>query len=276
MKSGVLWHEVVTAVHKREYPDVKLEHMLADAGGMQLVRAPEAVRRDRHRQPLRRHAVRRRGDADRLARHAAVGLARRARRRRPASARRSTSRCTARRPTSPARASPTRSPCSPPSPWRSAIPSASSARPTGSSRRSPPSSTAGYAPPTSGAEGKEKVGTTAMGDAILAELDRLATGARDRRIAGDASTTIRIRRSLEHLDDHPRRGDHLRLLRARATASAPAPAAIDRACSACSSSAAASTASSGRGPTRATRSRPSTSTRRRPRRRSRCGGRSGR
>ena len=41
MKSGVLWHEVVTAVHKREYPDVTLEHMLADAGGMQLVRAPK-------------------------------------------------------------------------------------------------------------------------------------------------------------------------------------------------------------------------------------------
>ena len=41
MKSGVLWNEVVTAVHSREYPDVTLEHMLADAGGMQLVRAPK-------------------------------------------------------------------------------------------------------------------------------------------------------------------------------------------------------------------------------------------
>ncbi|HEX9905997.1 MAG TPA: isocitrate/isopropylmalate family dehydrogenase, partial [Propylenella sp.] len=41
MKSGVLWHEVVDAVHKREYPDVELEHMLADAGGMQLVRRPK-------------------------------------------------------------------------------------------------------------------------------------------------------------------------------------------------------------------------------------------
>ncbi len=40
MKSGVLWHEVVTATHAREYPGVTLEHMLADAGGMQLVRAP--------------------------------------------------------------------------------------------------------------------------------------------------------------------------------------------------------------------------------------------
>jgi len=41
MKSGVLWNEVVTAIHKAEYPDVQLEHMLADAGGMQLVRWPK-------------------------------------------------------------------------------------------------------------------------------------------------------------------------------------------------------------------------------------------
>ncbi|GGG15536.1 3-isopropylmalate dehydrogenase [Rhizobium wenxiniae] len=41
MKSGVLWNQVVTETHKRSYSDVKLEHMLADAGGMQLVRAPK-------------------------------------------------------------------------------------------------------------------------------------------------------------------------------------------------------------------------------------------
>ena len=41
MKSGVLWNEVVSAVHDREYKDVELEHMLADAGGMQLVRWPK-------------------------------------------------------------------------------------------------------------------------------------------------------------------------------------------------------------------------------------------
>ena len=41
MKTGVLWREVVTAVHQREYPGVALDHMLADAGGMQLVRAPK-------------------------------------------------------------------------------------------------------------------------------------------------------------------------------------------------------------------------------------------
>ena len=41
MKSGVLWNEVVTATHKAKYPDVELSHMLADAGGMQLVRWPK-------------------------------------------------------------------------------------------------------------------------------------------------------------------------------------------------------------------------------------------
>src|SRR3712207_2005418 len=41
MKSGVLWHEVVTRVGREEYADVTLEHMLADAGGMQLVRWPK-------------------------------------------------------------------------------------------------------------------------------------------------------------------------------------------------------------------------------------------
>lgn len=41
MKTGLLWHEVVTAVHAARYPDITLSHMLADAGGMQLVRAPK-------------------------------------------------------------------------------------------------------------------------------------------------------------------------------------------------------------------------------------------
>lgn len=41
MKSGVLWNEVVTATHKAKYSDVELSHMLADAGGMQLVRWPK-------------------------------------------------------------------------------------------------------------------------------------------------------------------------------------------------------------------------------------------
>ena len=41
MKSGVLWNEVVTACHGQKYSDVTLDHMLADSGAMQLVRAPK-------------------------------------------------------------------------------------------------------------------------------------------------------------------------------------------------------------------------------------------
>ncbi len=41
MKSGVLWKQVVSETHKARYSDVELTHMLADAGGMQLVRWPK-------------------------------------------------------------------------------------------------------------------------------------------------------------------------------------------------------------------------------------------
>ena len=41
MKSGVLWNEVVSQVHAREYRDVELEHQLADSGGMNLVKWPK-------------------------------------------------------------------------------------------------------------------------------------------------------------------------------------------------------------------------------------------
>src|SRR6476646_1176259 len=41
MKSGVLWNEVMTAVHAREYTAVTLAHQLADSGGMMLVKAPK-------------------------------------------------------------------------------------------------------------------------------------------------------------------------------------------------------------------------------------------
>ena len=40
METGMLWREVVTALHAKEYPDVTLEHMLADNAAMQLVRRP--------------------------------------------------------------------------------------------------------------------------------------------------------------------------------------------------------------------------------------------
>ena len=41
MKSGVLWREVIIDLHRREFADVELEHQLADACGMQLVRRPK-------------------------------------------------------------------------------------------------------------------------------------------------------------------------------------------------------------------------------------------
>jgi len=41
MESGILWREEVQWVHDNEYPDVELSHMYADAGGMQLARWPK-------------------------------------------------------------------------------------------------------------------------------------------------------------------------------------------------------------------------------------------
>jgi len=41
MESGILWRDVVQEVHDAEYPEVELSHMYADAGAMQLVRAPK-------------------------------------------------------------------------------------------------------------------------------------------------------------------------------------------------------------------------------------------
>ncbi|GJL99911.1 MAG: 3-isopropylmalate dehydrogenase [Methyloligella sp.] len=41
MKTGVLWHEVVSKVHQESFSDIKLEHILADNCAMQLVRTPK-------------------------------------------------------------------------------------------------------------------------------------------------------------------------------------------------------------------------------------------
>jgi len=40
METGLLWREVVADLHKRDYADVQLEHMLADNAAMQLVKNP--------------------------------------------------------------------------------------------------------------------------------------------------------------------------------------------------------------------------------------------
>ena len=41
MELGVFWREIVSALHKAEYPDVELHHMYADNCAMQLVRNPK-------------------------------------------------------------------------------------------------------------------------------------------------------------------------------------------------------------------------------------------
>ncbi|MEM0936772.1 MAG: 3-isopropylmalate dehydrogenase [Pseudomonadota bacterium] len=41
MESGILWREVVTEVHAKDYAEIELTHMYADAGAMQLTRWPK-------------------------------------------------------------------------------------------------------------------------------------------------------------------------------------------------------------------------------------------
>jgi 3-isopropylmalate dehydrogenase len=84
MESGVLWRDVVQEIHDAEYPDVELSPHVCRRRRDAADPLAQAVRRDRDRQPVRRPAVRPCRDADRLARHAALGLARRADGKRPA------------------------------------------------------------------------------------------------------------------------------------------------------------------------------------------------
>ena len=43
MDSGLLWRQEVTKLHAESYSDVKLDHMLADAAAMHLVKAPKDI-----------------------------------------------------------------------------------------------------------------------------------------------------------------------------------------------------------------------------------------
>src|SRR3954463_10476676 len=121
MKTGVLWHEVVDQVHAREFKDVQLEHQLADAGAMQLVRWPKQfdviVTDNLFGDVLSDIAAMLTGSLGILPSAAPRAGAACCRRRRGGGSTRSResasgcrSRCTARRPTSPARGSRTRSP----------------------------------------------------------------------------------------------------------------------------------------------------------------------
>ena len=81
-----------------EFPEVELEHMLVDAAAMHLIRRPAAFDVIADREHVRRHPHRRGLDARRLARLAALGLARRqapSASTSPSTARRRTSRATA-------------------------------------------------------------------------------------------------------------------------------------------------------------------------------------
>ena len=63
----VMWDEIAAEV-AREFPDVTWDKMLVDAMTMRMVTKPQIARHDRRHQPARRHPVRSRGGAGRLAR----------------------------------------------------------------------------------------------------------------------------------------------------------------------------------------------------------------
>ena len=66
----VMWDEIAAEV-AGEFPDVTWDKMLVDAMTMRMVLQPETHRHHRRDQPARRHPVRSRGRARRLARHRA-------------------------------------------------------------------------------------------------------------------------------------------------------------------------------------------------------------
>ena len=94
LETSRLWREVVGRVGER-HPETELEHLLVDNAAMQLGVAARGVRRDPHREHVRRHPQRRGGDAHGVDRDAAERVG--GRRRRACS-----SPSTARPPTSPA------------------------------------------------------------------------------------------------------------------------------------------------------------------------------
>ena len=76
LETSRLWREVVDArVRARSSRELKVEHMLVDAAAMHLLEPAGRLRRDRHREHVRRHPHRRGVDARRLAGPAAVGVA---------------------------------------------------------------------------------------------------------------------------------------------------------------------------------------------------------
>jgi 3-isopropylmalate dehydrogenase len=175
MHTGVLWREEATRLHKEKYSDVKLEHMYADALAMQLLRSPNQfdviVTDNLFGDILSDEGL----DADRLARPAALGLARRTRCDRPAQgAVRADPRQRARHR---GKGWPTRSPrrCSYAMMLRYSFDLGKEADLVETAVENVLK--AGYRTGdllVGKSEGTKKVGTQEMGDAIVKELDRLA------------------------------------------------------------------------------------------------------
>ena len=149
------------------YPCRQLRHA-ADAPA-------EAVRRHRHRQSVRRRAVGRGGAGDRLARHAAVGLAWQEERAHRTASPDCTSRCTAPHPISRDRASPIRSPAFSRSRCVCAIRSAASTTRSWSRHAVENVLNDGLRTGDIMQPGKKQVGTREMGDAVIAALNALNT-----------------------------------------------------------------------------------------------------
>ena len=95
--AGDLWQRTFDDV-AQEFPDVATAYNHVDAACIYFVQDPRPLRRDRHRQPVRRHPHRSR----RRDRAAGSGGRHRPTSTRPAPVRACSSRCTARRPISPA------------------------------------------------------------------------------------------------------------------------------------------------------------------------------
>jgi 3-isopropylmalate dehydrogenase len=79
LETSRLWREVVHRVHDEEFPNVELEHALVDSTGHEAAQGAAPLRRDPHREHVRRHPQRRGRRAHRVARDAPERVARRAR-----------------------------------------------------------------------------------------------------------------------------------------------------------------------------------------------------
>ncbi len=173
MKTGVLWNEVVTATHKSyartsscttssptTAPCSSSATRSSSTSSSPTTSSATSCRTKRRWQPAHSACCPRRRSVRKM--------------KRPESASRCTSPSTARHPTSPARALQTRSPRSRASPWRSAIRAAWRTEADLIDQAIAGVLADGYRTGDIMQDGMHKVGTTEMGGAILAKLEKLA------------------------------------------------------------------------------------------------------